>query len=205
MNITIIGGSKGTGAQLATIAIDADHDVTVVSRSGTAPAGARIVAGDATDADVLREAIAGAGAGAVVVTVGGAKGVENQRATVTKAVIAAMEDVGVRRLIVQSSLGAGDSGAQMPAPLRVLMNAVLAKPLADHNAQEAAVFASDLDWTVIRPTGLKDKPATGTWRALEVSDEGTLSGSIPRGDVAACMLVSLGDDATIGKALGVSG
>ena len=205
MNITIIGGSKGTGAQLATIAIDADHDVTVVSRSGTAPAGARIVAGDATDADVLREAIAGAGAGAVVVTVGGAKGVENQRATVTKAVIAAMEDVGVRRLIVQSSLGAGDSGAQMPAPLRVLMNAVLAKLLADHNAQEAAVFASDLDWTVIRPTGLKDKPATGTWRALEVSDEGTLSGSIPRGDVAACMLVSLGDDATIGKALGVSG
>lgn len=203
MNITIIGGSKGTGAQLATIAIDADHDVTVVSRSGTAPAGARIVAGDATDADVLREAITGAGA--VVVTVGGAKGVENQRATVTKAVIAAMEDVGVRRLIVQSSLGAGDSGAQMPAPLRVLMNAVLAKPLADHNAQEAAVFASDLDWTVIRPTGLKDKPATGTWRALEVSDEGTLSGSIPRGDVAACMLVSLGDDATIGKALGVSG
>ena len=103
MNITIIGGSKGTGAQLATIAIDADHDVTVVSRSGTAPAGARIVAGDATDADALREAI------------------------------------------------------------------------------------------------------TGTWRALEVSDEGTLSGSIPRGDVAACMLVSLGDDATIGKALGVSG
>lgn len=201
MNITIIGGSKGTGAQLATIAIDADHDVTVVSRSGTAPAGARIVAGDATDADVLREAIAGA----VVVTVGGAKGVENQRATVTKAVLAAMEDVGVRRLIVQSSLGAGDSGAQMPAPLRVLMNAVLAKPLADHNAQEAAVFASDLDWTVIRPTGLKDKPATGTWRALEVSDEGTLSGSIPRGDVAACMLVSLGDDATTGKALGVSG
>lgn len=113
MNITIIGGSKGTGAQLATVAIDADHDVTVVSRSGTAPAGAGVVAGDASDAGVLREAITGADA--VVVTVGGAKGDEHQRAKVTKAVIAAMEDTSVRRLVVQSSLGAGDSGSQMPA------------------------------------------------------------------------------------------
>lgn len=202
MNITIIGGSKGTGAQLATVAIDADHDVTVVSRSGTAPAGAGVVAGDASDAGVLREAITGADA--VVVTVGGAKGVEHQRAKVTKAVIAAMEDSSVRRLVVQSSLGAGDSGSQMPARLRVLMKAVLAKPLADHDEREAAVFASGLDWTVVRPTGLKDKPATGSWRALEVSDEGTLSGSIPRADLAACILGVLGDDATIGKALGVS-
>ncbi|MFD5867875.1 NAD(P)-dependent oxidoreductase [Corynebacterium sp. NPDC060344] len=202
MNITIIGGSKGTGAHLVTVATDADHDVTVVSRSGTAPAGARIVTGDAADPEVLREALTGADA--VVVTVGGAKGVDNQRAKVTRAVISAMEEAGVRRLVVQSSLGAGDSASQLPAPLRVLMKAVLAKPLADHDEQEAAVFASDLDWTVVRPTGLKDKPATGTWRALEVSDEGTLSGQIPRADLAACILGVLGDDATIGKALGVS-
>ncbi|WP_295624012.1 NAD(P)-dependent oxidoreductase [uncultured Corynebacterium sp.] len=202
MKITIIGGSQGTGAQLASVAMAADHDVTVVSRSGTGPAGATIVAGDATDVDVVREAITGADA--VVVTVGGAKGVEHQRTKVTEAAIAAMKDAGVRRLVVQSSLGAGDSGSQMPALLRVLMKAVLAKPLADHDRQEATVFASGLDWTVVRPTGLKDKPATGTWRALEVSDEGTLSGSIPRADLAACMLDVLGDDATIGTVLGVS-
>lgn len=48
MKITIIGGSKGTGAELATVAMDADHDVTVVSRSGTGPAGATIVTADAS-------------------------------------------------------------------------------------------------------------------------------------------------------------
>lgn len=205
MKITIIGGSKGTGAELATVAMDADHDVTVVSRSGTGPTGATIVTADASapaDSGTLRDALAGADA--VVVTVGGAKGVKNARANITRSVISAMDAAGVRRLVVQSSLGAGDSGSQMPAPLRVLMSALLAKPLADHNEQEAAVFASDLDWTVVRPTGLKDKPATGTWRALEVSDEGTLGGSIPRADLAACILDVLGDDETVGKALGVS-
>ncbi|WP_404850283.1 hypothetical protein [Dietzia kunjamensis] len=33
---------------------------------------------------------------------------------------------GARRLVVQSSLGAGDSGSQLPLPLRLLMKVVLA-------------------------------------------------------------------------------
>lgn len=202
MKIAIIGGSRGTGAQLATLARDAGHEVTVVSRSGTAPDGVRTVVGSATDASVVRGAVAGVDA--VVVTVGGAKGVRHQRTAVTRAVIGAMREVGARRLVVQSSLGAGDSGSQMPAPLRVLMKVVLAKPLADHDAQEAAVTASGLDWTVVRPTGLKNSPARGTWRAHEVGDGGTLGGSIPRADLAAYLLEVVGDDATVGRAIGVS-
>ena len=139
-----------------------------------------------------------------MVTVGGAKGVHHQRAAVTRSVINAMKETGARRLIVQSSLGAGDSGAQMPAPLRILMFALLAKPLADHDDQEQAVFGSGLDWTVVRPTGLTNKPAVGSWRVLELSDGGTLGGSIPRGDLAACILDVIGADETVGKALGVS-
>lgn len=202
VKITVVGGSSGTGKVLAEAAIAAGHEVTVVSRSGTAPAGSATVAGSATHPGVARDAVAGADA--VVVTVGGAKGVHHQRAAVTRSVINAMKETGARRLIVQSSLGAGDSGAQMPAPLRILMSALLAKPLADHDDQEQAVFGSGLDWTVVRPTGLTNKPAVGSWRALELSDGGTLGGSIPRGDLAACILDVIGDDSTIGKALGVS-
>nr|WP_052753060.1 NAD(P)H-binding protein [Corynebacterium xerosis] len=112
MKLTIIGGSKGTGAELATVAMDADHDVTVVSRSGTGPAGATIVTADASapaDSGTLRDALAGADA--VVVTVGGAKGVKNARATITRSVISAMAAAGVRRLVVQSSLAPA-----IPAP-----------------------------------------------------------------------------------------
>ncbi|MFZ3452517.1 NAD(P)-dependent oxidoreductase [Arthrobacter sp. 7Tela_A1] len=202
MKITIIGGSKGTGAQLAAQARKAGHEVTVLSRSGNAPEGIHVVRGDATDPAVAGQAVAGADA--VVITVGGAKGVPNQRAAVTRAVIEAMKKEDVQRLMVQSSLGAGDSGSQMPAPLRMAMKVALAKPLADHNEQEAAIQSSGLDWTIVRPTGLTDKDPIGSWQALQTSEPGTLRGSIPRADLAACMLGLLDDPASIGKAVGVS-
>ena len=202
MQITIVGGAKGTGAQLAALAIEAGHVVTVVTRSGTVPEGADRVLGSASDPAVARLAVTGADA--VVVTVGGAKGVAHNRAAVTRTVIEQMKQVGVRRLLVQSSLGAGESAQQMPLALRLPMKLVLAKPLADHEEQEAAVMASGLDWTIVRPSGLTDKPATGSWQALETSEPGTLRGTIPRADLAACMLEVLEDDATIGSALGVS-
>lgn len=202
MKITIIGGSNGTGAALASLAHEAGHDITALSRSGRAPAGVRAVAGDATDPRVVSAVVAGADA--VVVTVGGAKGIPHQRAAVTRAVIAAMQETGVRRLVVQSSLGAGDSGSLMPAPLRLIMRVVLAKALADHNEQESAVRSSGLDWTVVRPTGLTDKEPTGSWKALKTGDKGTLGGTIPRRDLAACMLEMLGDNSSIGTAPGVS-
>ena len=72
MKITVIGGSQGTGRNVAEQARDAGNDVTVVSRSGTVPDGVRSVVGDATDPKVAEEAIAGADA--VVITVGGSKG-----------------------------------------------------------------------------------------------------------------------------------
>ena len=202
VKITLIGGSSGTGAELASLALAAGHDVTVLSRSGRAPAGARAVIGNATDPAAASSAVAGADA--VVVTVGGAKGVARQRTAVTRAVITAMQKEGVRRLVVQSSLGAGDSGSQLPGPLRVIMRVVLAKALADHNGQESAVKASGLDWTIVRPTGLTNKEPSGNWKAQETGDDGTLGGSIPRRDLASCLLGVLADGSTIGKALGVS-
>ncbi|MCC9195888.1 SDR family oxidoreductase [Arthrobacter sp. zg-Y820] len=202
MKITVIGGSGGTGAALASLAHEAGHDVTVMSRSGRAPSGVRAIRGNAAEPAAVSSAVAGADA--VVVTVGGAKGVPDQRTAVTGTVISAMQEAGVRRLIVQSSLGAGDSGSQLPGPLGLITRVVLAKPLADHNKQELAVRNSGLDWTVVRPTGLTDKQPSGTWRALETGAEGKLKGSIPRRDLAACLFELLADRSTIGKALGVS-
>ena len=167
------------------------------------PAGVRSVVGSATDPATVREAIAGADA--VVVTVGGAKGVKHQRAAATRTVIAAMRKTGARRLIVQSSLGAGDSASQLRAPLNLITPIMLANPLADHNEQEAAAEKSGLNWTIVRPSGLTDKPATGQTKALSVGQYGKLGGSIPRADLARFILAAVTDESTFGKAIGVSG
>lgn len=202
MKITIVGGSHGTGALLASLAQEAGHEVTAVSRSGDVPAGVRRVVGDASDPAVASEAVAGADA--VLVTVGGAKGVHHQRAAVTRAVIDAMRAAGVRRLVVQSSLGAGGSASQIPGPARAITSLFLAKPLADHNEQESAVTTSGLDWTIVRPSGLTNKEPTGSWRALEATSDAKLAGTIPRADLAAYLLTVPADDTAVGKAYGIS-
>lgn len=116
MRICVIGGSHGTGAQLATLAAKAGHDIVVLSRRGVAPQGAVALAGSATEVEAVSRAVTDADA--VVVTVNGAKGAHHQRAAVTRTVVEAMRGAGVRRLLVQSSLGAGGSSVQLPRAMR---------------------------------------------------------------------------------------
>ena len=85
-----------------------------MSRSlGASIAGVEQVALDATDAVALQPAVRGADA--VIVTVGArAREGETPRTDITRSVIAAIATEGVRRLVVQSSYGVGDSYDSMP-------------------------------------------------------------------------------------------
>ena len=196
-----MGGSRGTGAQVVRMAAEAGHQVTSLSRTGgtALPEGVRNIEGDALDAAVARSVVADADA--VVVTVGGAAGSKRHRAEVTRSMIAAMRDAGVRRLLVHSSLGVGDSMNLMPGPARVFARTVLGPALADHAEQEAAVAASGLDWTVVRPGGLSDGPATGAVVAQETAEGRAMKGRIARADVAAYIVSILDEPGTFGRAL----
>jgi uncharacterized protein YbjT (DUF2867 family) len=60
--------------------------------------------------------------------------------------------------------------------------------MADKEKQEALVKSSGLDWTLVQPVGLTDKPATNTWLA---DTSGVIRRQqMSRADVAA-FLVSL--------------
>ena len=201
VNITVVGGNSGSGAQVVRLAAGSGHTVTSLSRRGAAGefGAVRDLVGDATDAAVARSAVEGADA--VVITVGGSAGADRNRAEVTRSVISAMQAAGVRRLVVHSSLGVGDSMKLMAAPVRMFARTVLGKALADHADQEAATEASGLDWTIVRPGGLTDEPATGAWVAQVTSEGLPMKSRISRADVAACILSILEDTTSYGKAL----
>jgi kynurenine 3-monooxygenase len=201
MKITVVGGNSGTGAQVVRLAQAAGHTVTCLSRKGAAATSNNVqdVVGDATDPAVARSAVDGADA--VVITVGGSAGTDRNRTAVTRSVIAGMQAAGVRRLVVHSSLGVGDSMSLMPAPVRVFARTVLGKTLADHAEQEAAAEASGLDWTIVRPGGLTDDPATGAYVAQSTSEGRSMKNRISRADVAAHIVAILDDPASYGQAL----
>lgn len=66
--------------------------------------------------------------------------------------INAMRARGVRRIVVVSALGAGDSFPYAPFITRLLARRTnLRLSYADHEAQEEVLRRSELDWTAVRP------------------------------------------------------
>jgi uncharacterized protein YbjT (DUF2867 family) len=101
--------------------------------------------------------------------------------------IEAAEELGVRRYLMVSSMGAGDPAAASEA--------MRAYQQAKHDADEA-LAASGLDWTIVRPGGLTEEPGHGL---VSLAPSLGRYGQVPREDVALLLLECLGADITIRK------
>jgi uncharacterized protein YbjT (DUF2867 family) len=98
----------------------------------------------------------------------------------------AAERAGVRRFVQISSMGAGQ-------PPRPGSDEVWAAYIMAKTAAEADLHARDLDWTILRPGGLTEAPATGR---IRLAPPPLPRGSIPRADVAAVIAALLDDPGT---------
>ena len=93
----------------------------------------------------------------------------------------AAQRAGVRRFVQISSMGAG----QPPQPGR---DDVWAAYITAKTAAEDDLRARDLDWTILRPGGLTDAPATGK---IRLAPPPVPRGRVPRTDVAAVIAALL--------------
>jgi uncharacterized protein YbjT (DUF2867 family) len=98
----------------------------------------------------------------------------------------AAERAGVRRFVQISSMGAGQ-------PPRPGTDEVWAAYITAKTAAEADLRSRDLDWTIVRPGGLTDAPATGQ---IRLAAPPIPRGTVPRADVAAVIVALLGDPGT---------
>src|SRR5271165_2224469 len=121
----------------------------------------------------------------------------------TRNLIAALKAAGVRRLIVQSSFGVGDSRRDAGLLERVFYALLLRGAYADKVLQEQAVRESGLDYTIVRPTRLT--MAAGTGRYTARVGPGPVPSSIARADVARFMLDALGSPEYVGKTVSLGG
>jgi hypothetical protein len=102
-----------------------------------------------------------------------------------------MKKQGVRRLVCITGLGAGDSRGHGGLVFdRLILPLLLRNVYADKDRQEAIVRRSNLDWTLVRPMVLTNKPATGQVRA-QVDRAEVHGGTIPRADVARFVVAEL--------------
>jgi len=193
MRLTVFGATGATGRHVVSQALAAGHHVTVLVRDpaklGGDAARITVVTGDARDPDAVTTAVEGAEA--VISTIGGRGLGRSTVVTDCMTTITAALPAGTRVLVV-STVGAGDSRSHFPAAVRMTVGVMLRNAITDHEGQERAVMGSDLDWTIARCVTLTDGPATGQ---VHVLTEGRVGGPrIARADVARWLVEQLEDE-----------
>jgi uncharacterized protein YbjT (DUF2867 family) len=196
MRIVIAGGHGQIALLLARQLVEAGHVAVSLIRNPdhaaeVAQAGAKPVVLDleqSAPADLAEHLY---GADAVVFAAGaGPNSTAERKLTVDRdgatLLAAAAQQAGVSRYLLVSAIATDDFDPDSDEIYQVYLRA---KSEAD-----AAVRATDLTWTIVRPGGLTDEPGTGLVQVAE----STGRGSIPRADVAAVLVACLADDSSIG-------
>jgi uncharacterized protein YbjT (DUF2867 family) len=196
--VLILGGTRGTGLEVAKILAGRGDPVTVLVReasdaSALESLGVNIIRGNALDQAAIDEAMGSGEIGAAINTLGGKRG-EPPRPDIdgTKNMITGAGKAGIKRVLLVTAIGAGDSQAAVaPKVLEVLGQVLDMKKIAEN-----ALIDAGLDYTILRPGGMTSEPASGT--SIRTEDHGVM-GVISRADLALLVVDCLDDDTSIGR------
>ncbi|RDC64321.1 NAD(P)-dependent oxidoreductase [Adhaeribacter pallidiroseus] len=210
MKIVIFGATGGTGRHLVEQALADGHSVTAFVRD---PAklplnhkNLKIVPGDVLHYSTVEPAVVGQEA--VLSALGSGTQKDTLRSTGTRHIIQAMEKLGVKRLVCETSLGYGDSRQVLdrtPFYFKYLIVPLLLRHgFADHELQESYIKQSTLDWIIARPGNLTDGQRTGVYRHGFPANDQKITVKISRADVADFMLKQLTDNTYLRQTPGLS-
>jgi len=198
-SVIIFGATSGGGLELAHLLRTAQRPVFAVVRESSDTAaltdlGVELRTADAFDATGVGKALSNIGQAAAAVSFLGGGFAEGRPVDGTgnvNAINAAIEN-GVSRFILMTSVGCGDSYDAAPE----LSKKFWTDLWKEKNRGEEHLRASPLDWTIIRPGGLRAPEPTGNGILTE---DPMVMGLIHRNDLAALTYLALNTDAVVGK------
>ena len=196
-NVLIFGGTSGTGLGAASVLVKRGDGVTVAVRessdtSALQELGVKTVLANVFDTGSVAQVMAAEDYTAVVISLSGEKGVE-RRADREGAIVIidAAKAVGIKRVLMVTAIGCGESKAAVaPKVIEVLGEVLTAKEVAEEH-----LMASGLEATLVRPGGLTNDPASGT--AIKTTDQ-MVMGVANRADVGALVVECIDEPETIG-------
>jgi putative NADH-flavin reductase len=204
--LLIIGASRGIGLETVKAALLAGHSVRSLARSASSipiqNPGLEKVPGNALDSSTIRSALQGVDVVVQTLGVDIAPRSIFERTTLfsqsTRILVDSMNIAGVKRLIAVTGLGAGDSRGRGGLLYDAIVFPLLLKRVYDDkDVQEWIIRSSGLDWTIVRPGLLTNRPPTGRYRVL-TADEAWRFGVVSRADVAEFIVRQIDDRALIG-------
>jgi len=210
MKIAVIGATGPTGIHFVEQALAKGHSVTVLARSPEKLTiqnpRLTVVAGDVFDKQAVMQTVSGQEAVFIALGTGKSTKKSSIREDGTRQIMNVLAASGEKpQVVVLSALGVGESKKQYAFYWHWVFLPMLRHVFADHAQQEAIVRASGLTWTILRPTFLKDNPATGKVAATPAPKSIKPRNAVNRADVAAFALSSIEKRAYMNQALVLTG
>jgi len=206
MKLVVLGATGGTGLEIVHQAIEHGHQVTAFVRN---PQGLKlfgdliaVIQGDLLNNGELGKAIQGQDA--VLSGFGPRYPVSKDESDLLErfavALTSAMGHVGVKRVAVESTAFLFRDSYVPPTYL--VGRLFFPGTVDDATAMEQIIGKSGLDWTIVRPPRLTDKPYTGKYRVRE-GHLPSFGFTISRADVADFMIETVEKRKSIGQVVGI--
>ena len=204
MRVVIFGAGGKTGELATRYAVSGGHQVTafVHEMPESKVDDVRYVTGDATNAGDVRDVLMGQEG--VIDTLGGDAPYKEQtlESKSAEAIADGMKAAGVKRLVVVSMMGVGDSKDQAPFLYRFLLEPTYLRGAdKDKTAMENEVQTSGLDYVIVRPPVLSDDDPTGELTIVEGESK---AHKITRADLANFLVQQLTSDQFLNRAVVVA-
>jgi len=211
--ILLLGGTGKTGTEVLRYALLKGYHITILARDpgkvSPVPGRLTIIKGSPLIKNDLRAAT---GYNAVISTLGhltaGGTGGKDRKSPSTlmtdsiKNMLNVMNENGIRRIVVQTGAGAGDSFGKMPGSIqKIIRETSLAITYNDHNGQEQELVQSKAEWTIVRPVTMTEGDEG---KVIIVEGDVKESFTISRKTVARFLVDCLVANEFIGKAVVIS-
>lgn len=200
-HVLVFGATGSLGTEIVQDLTERGDKVTAFVRSSSdrsaiEPFGVDFAVGDVMDYASVLAAFQAGEYDAVISTIGAARepNVDYQG---NANIFNAAKETGVSRVIMISTVGAGDSEQAAPLISRIALSGVLPQK----TRAEDELRASGLAYTILRPGGLP--PGIIATGGGILSEDPKTMGFIKRPDLARLVVGVLGDERTVGKTLAV--
>lgn len=196
MKILILGSTGATGRHLVLQSLKQNYEVTALARD---PSKFKlkhpmltVIKGNVLDKDLLTQIVDGKDAVISALGLGRSLKSGSLMANTVEILIPIMLKTNVSRLIFLSAFGVGETFVQANFFQKLIFRFPLRDMYADKAKADELIKKCNLDWTLIYPVLLTDKPPTGKYR---IGEQFQMKGmpKISRADVADFMIRQMAD------------